>query len=148
MACEEEFDPVDDKTDEDEDNNESSKRSSNANTFSVLETIMGALDKKLAFRTRERRKFEVFTGEEKDIFEVVSRVNSASEKESVLLKEDQNDLDSLRTVSGGKAIFGSSAAIELIFEAMPRVNSRLVKLTTLIVKGERFKVGQKDHCSF
>ncbi|GFW98661.1 hypothetical protein TNCV_2758401 [Trichonephila clavipes] len=50
-------------------------------------------------------------------------------------------------VSEGKAIFGSSAAIEFIFEAVPRVNSRLVKLTTLIVKGERFKIGQKDHCS-
>ncbi|GFX52118.1 hypothetical protein TNCV_981551 [Trichonephila clavipes] len=55
-------------------------------------------------------------------------------------------LDSLR-VSGEKAIFESSAAIEFIFEAVPRVNSRLVKLTTLIVKGERFKIGQKDHCS-
>ncbi|GFS82909.1 retrovirus-related Pol polyprotein from transposon 17.6, partial [Trichonephila clavipes] len=37
-------------------------------------------------------------------------------------------------VSGGKAIFGSSAAIEFILEAVPRVNSRLVKLTTPIVR--------------
>ncbi|GFW20268.1 hypothetical protein TNCV_1855901 [Trichonephila clavipes] len=37
-------------------------------------------------------------------------------------------------VFGEKAIFESSAAIEFIFEAVPRVNSRLVKLTTLIVR--------------
>ncbi|GFU39622.1 hypothetical protein TNCV_1793501 [Trichonephila clavipes] len=54
-------------------------------------------DKKLAFRTRERRKFWVFTDgpqrkEKKTSSEAVLRLNSASEKESVLLKEDQTDL--------------------------------------------------------
>ncbi|GFX36453.1 hypothetical protein TNCV_1254271 [Trichonephila clavipes] len=54
-------------------------------------------DKKLAFRTRERRKFWVFTDgpqrkEKKTSSEAMLRLNSASEKESVLLKEDQTDL--------------------------------------------------------
>ncbi|GFW32395.1 hypothetical protein TNCV_675541 [Trichonephila clavipes] len=41
-SVQEEFDPMDDETDEDEDNNnnESSKGPSNANAFSVLETAM------------------------------------------------------------------------------------------------------------
>ncbi|GFX09153.1 hypothetical protein TNCV_4167321 [Trichonephila clavipes] len=55
-------------------------------------------DKKLAFRTRERRKILDFYGRtatqgEKEIFgRAVLRFNSASEKESVLLIEDQTDL--------------------------------------------------------
>ncbi|GFV41653.1 hypothetical protein TNCV_3628041 [Trichonephila clavipes] len=54
-------------------------------------------DKKLAFRTRERGKFGVFTDgsqrrEKKTSSEAVLQLNSASEKESVLLKEDQTDL--------------------------------------------------------
>ncbi|GFU18724.1 uncharacterized protein TNCV_1352761 [Trichonephila clavipes] len=54
--------------------------------------------KKLAFRTRERRKILDFYGRtatqgEKEIFgRAVLRFNSASEKESVLLIEDQTDL--------------------------------------------------------
>ncbi|GFV33319.1 hypothetical protein TNCV_1498391 [Trichonephila clavipes] len=63
-----------------------------------LRDLMAALwDKKLAFRTRERRKFWVFTDgpqrrEKKTSSEAVLQLNSASEKESVLLKEDQTDL--------------------------------------------------------
>ncbi|GFU58864.1 hypothetical protein TNCV_4782771 [Trichonephila clavipes] len=63
-----------------------------------LRDLVAALwDKKLAFRTRERRKFWVFTDgpqrkEKKKSSETVLQLNSASEKESVLLKEDQTDL--------------------------------------------------------
>ncbi|GFX77514.1 hypothetical protein TNCV_4025641 [Trichonephila clavipes] len=63
-----------------------------------LRDLVAALwDKKLAFRTRERRKFWVFTDgpkrrEKKTSSEAVLQLNSASEKESVLLKEDQTDL--------------------------------------------------------
>ncbi|GFW48292.1 uncharacterized protein TNCV_1108551 [Trichonephila clavipes] len=71
-----------------------------AQEWCKLRVLVAALwDKKLAFRTRERKKFWVFTDgpqhrEEKDIFgerEAVLRLNSASEKKSVLLK-DQTDL--------------------------------------------------------
>ncbi|GFT18193.1 hypothetical protein TNCV_183501 [Trichonephila clavipes] len=64
----------------------------------VLRVLVAALwDKKLAFRTRERRKFWVFTDEpqrreKKTSSEAVLQLNSASEKKSVLLKEDQTDL--------------------------------------------------------
>ncbi|GFS61815.1 integrase catalytic domain-containing protein [Trichonephila clavipes] len=64
-----------------------------------LRVLVAALwDKKLAFRTRERRKILDFYGRtatqgEKEIFgRAVLRFNSASEKESVLLIEDQTDL--------------------------------------------------------
>ncbi|GFY26061.1 hypothetical protein TNCV_353791 [Trichonephila clavipes] len=63
-----------------------------------LRVLVAALwDKKLAFRTRERRKFWVFTDgpqrkEKKTSSEAMLQLNSASEKESVLLKEDQTDL--------------------------------------------------------
>ncbi|GFT75532.1 hypothetical protein TNCV_4833141 [Trichonephila clavipes] len=64
-----------------------------------LRVLVAALwDKKLAFRTRERRKILDFyrrtaTQGEKEIFgRAVLRFNSASEKESVLLIEDQTDL--------------------------------------------------------
>ncbi|GFX30349.1 hypothetical protein TNCV_1964551 [Trichonephila clavipes] len=63
-----------------------------------LRDLVAALwDKKLAFRTRERRKFWVFVDgpqrkEKKTSSEAVLRLNSASEKESVLLNEDQTDL--------------------------------------------------------
>ncbi|GFU98954.1 uncharacterized protein TNCV_3381991 [Trichonephila clavipes] len=64
-----------------------------------LRVLVAALwDKKLAFRTRERRKILDFTDgpqrrEKKEIFgRAVLRFNSASEKESVLLIEDQTDL--------------------------------------------------------
>ncbi|GFY31653.1 hypothetical protein TNCV_4199641 [Trichonephila clavipes] len=66
--------------------------------FLMLRDLVAALwDKKLAFRTRERRKFWVSTDgpqrkEKKTSSEAVLRLNSASEKESVLLKEDQTDL--------------------------------------------------------
>ncbi|GFV94093.1 integrase catalytic domain-containing protein [Trichonephila clavipes] len=66
---------------------------------SKLRVLVAALwDKKLAFRTRERRKILDFYGRtatqgEKEIFgRAVLRFNSASEKESVLLIEDQTDL--------------------------------------------------------
>ncbi|GFS75146.1 hypothetical protein TNCV_1397511 [Trichonephila clavipes] len=64
----------------------------------VLRVLVAALwDKKLAFRTREKRKFWVFTDgpqrrEKKTSSEAVLQLNSASEKKSVLLKEDQSDL--------------------------------------------------------
>ncbi|GFU63339.1 integrase catalytic domain-containing protein [Trichonephila clavipes] len=65
----------------------------------TLRVLVAALwDKKLAFRTRERRKILDFYGRtatqgEKEIFgRAVLRFNSASEKESVLLIEDQTDL--------------------------------------------------------
>ncbi|GFX22130.1 hypothetical protein TNCV_3054841 [Trichonephila clavipes] len=64
-----------------------------------LRVLVAALwDKKLVFRTRERRKILDFYGRtatqgEKEIFgRAVLRFNSASEKESVLLIEDQTDL--------------------------------------------------------
>ncbi|GFU80719.1 hypothetical protein TNCV_514461 [Trichonephila clavipes] len=64
-----------------------------------LRVLVAALwDKKLAFKTRERRKILDFYGRtatqgEKEIFgRAVLRFNSASEKESVLLIEDQTDL--------------------------------------------------------
>ncbi|GFX77871.1 histone-lysine N-methyltransferase SETMAR [Trichonephila clavipes] len=120
-----------------------------------LRDLVAALwDKKLAFRTRERRKFWVFTDgpqrkEKKKrlrkpccyLIQLPKRRASCSKTIELIYSVYG------AKVSGGKAIFGSSAAIEFIFEAVPRVNSRLVKLTTLIVKGERFKIGQKDHCS-
>ncbi|GFV02400.1 hypothetical protein TNCV_1023281 [Trichonephila clavipes] len=64
---------------------------------SLLRVLVAALwDKKLAFRTRERRKFWVFTDgpqrrEKKTSSEAVLQLNSALEKESVPLK-DQTDL--------------------------------------------------------
>ncbi|GFX20554.1 hypothetical protein TNCV_3489111 [Trichonephila clavipes] len=64
----------------------------------LLRVLVAALwDKKLAFRTRERRKFWVFTNgpqrkEKKTSSEAMLQLNSASEKKSVLLKEDQTDL--------------------------------------------------------
>ncbi|GFT12630.1 hypothetical protein TNCV_5094071 [Trichonephila clavipes] len=71
----------------------------NTKLQSFLRVLVAALwDKKLAFRTRERRKILDFYGrtatqEEKEIFgRAVLRFNSASEKESVLLIEDQTDL--------------------------------------------------------
>ncbi|GFV40530.1 hypothetical protein TNCV_2500571 [Trichonephila clavipes] len=63
-----------------------------------LRDLVAALwDKKLAFRTRERRKFWVFTDgpqrkKKKTSSEAVQQLNSASEKESVLLQEDQTNL--------------------------------------------------------
>ncbi|GFX91529.1 hypothetical protein TNCV_3681151 [Trichonephila clavipes] len=63
-----------------------------------LRVLVAALwDKKLAFRTRERRQFWAFTDgpqrwEKKTSSEAVLKLNSASEKKSVLLKEDQTDL--------------------------------------------------------
>ncbi|GFT82040.1 hypothetical protein TNCV_3909751 [Trichonephila clavipes] len=64
-----------------------------------LRVLVAALwDKKLAFRTRERRKIWIFTDgpqrrEKKEIFgRAVLRFNSASEKDSILLIEDQTDL--------------------------------------------------------
>ncbi|GFT89831.1 putative endonuclease-reverse transcriptase [Trichonephila clavipes] len=63
-----------------------------------LRVLVAALwDKKLAFRTRERRKILDFYGrtatqEKKRSSEAVLQVNSASEKESVLLIKDQTDL--------------------------------------------------------
>ncbi|GFV87378.1 hypothetical protein TNCV_4033501 [Trichonephila clavipes] len=64
---------------------------------SQRDLVAALWDKKLAFRTRERRKFWVFTDgpqrkEKKTSSVAVLRLNSASEKESVLLKEDQTDL--------------------------------------------------------
>ncbi|GFX89848.1 hypothetical protein TNCV_1534951 [Trichonephila clavipes] len=68
-------------------------------TVQHLRVLVAALwDKKLAFRTRERRKILDFYGRtatqgEKEIFgRAVLRFKSASEKESVLLIEDQTDL--------------------------------------------------------
>ncbi|GFW82806.1 uncharacterized protein TNCV_3493761 [Trichonephila clavipes] len=69
-----------------------------ARTGPKLRVLVAALwDKKLAFRTRDRRKFWIFTDgpqrrEKKRSSEAVLRFNSASEKKSVLLKEDQTDL--------------------------------------------------------
>ncbi|GFY17566.1 hypothetical protein TNCV_3519211 [Trichonephila clavipes] len=63
-----------------------------------LRVLVAALwDKKLAFRTRERRKFWVFTDgpqrrEKRTSSEAMLQLNSALEKESVPLKEDQTDL--------------------------------------------------------
>ncbi|GFT09903.1 hypothetical protein TNCV_1113831 [Trichonephila clavipes] len=57
-----------------------------------LPTLVAAVDKKLAFRTRERRKIFLRTDRnagEKESSEAVLQVNSASEKESVLLIKDQ-----------------------------------------------------------
>ncbi|GFW31544.1 hypothetical protein TNCV_4419791 [Trichonephila clavipes] len=64
----------------------------------LLRVLEAALwDKKLAFRTHERRKFWVFTDgpqrrEKKTSSEAMLQLNSASKKKSVLLKEDQTDL--------------------------------------------------------
>ncbi|GFW19678.1 hypothetical protein TNCV_1605691 [Trichonephila clavipes] len=53
---------------------------------------------------------------------------TAALKESVLLKKRSNRSNFTNGAPGGKEIFEISAAIEFIFVAMPRVNSRLVKL--------------------
>ncbi|GFV20387.1 hypothetical protein TNCV_4141481 [Trichonephila clavipes] len=62
---------------------------------------------------------------------------SFGEGERLAQRRSNRSIVLMSRVSRGKAIFGSSAAIEFIFEAVPRVNSRLVELTTLIVKGKK-----------
>ncbi|GFV86264.1 hypothetical protein TNCV_2093051 [Trichonephila clavipes] len=59
---------------------------------------------------------------------------SFGEKERPAQRRSNSSIVLTARVSEGKAIFGSRAAIEFISEAMPRVNSRLVKLTTLLLR--------------
>ncbi|GFS63378.1 hypothetical protein TNIN_241231 [Trichonephila inaurata madagascariensis] len=107
-------------------------------------------DKKIAFRTRERRKFWVLTD---GLQEGKKYLRSCFAGEFIFGGERlaQRKIEPIYFTDGepgGKDIFGSCAAIEFIFKAVPRVNSRLVKLTTLIVRGGKFKIGQEDHCSW
>ncbi|GFX41262.1 hypothetical protein TNCV_2219601 [Trichonephila clavipes] len=98
-----------------------------------LRDLVAALwDKKLAFRTREKRKFWVFTDgpqhwEKKTSLEAMLQLNSASEKESVLLKEDQTDLYCLRPPCPKEKRFS---------EAVLRLNSASEKESVLLKENQ------------
>ncbi|GFW13917.1 retrovirus-related Pol polyprotein from transposon 297 [Trichonephila clavipes] len=96
-----------------------------------LVLVAALWDKKLAFRTRERRKFWVFTDgpqrreREKDIFGSRAAIEfSLGEGERPAKKRSNLSIVFTATVSEGIAIFGSRAAIEFSFGEKERPAQR------------------------